>query len=648
MNRLGSLVIVVVSIIIILQSLILVKTTYDLDGLANMQGRVAQATVSFCINKFPTMNITCQTILNQSTRIEDNTYGCQINATSDPGESLNFSYLNIVQGGLIFSVNASGYMSIWANQSGVGIFSSMIFVSDDQYCPLVASEEFTFTMLDINDPPYLKQDIHSFSVDEATTISPFGLDYYFGDVDFDHLTYSSSTSTPLVISINNDTSDVFIYSPEGYCDETTIYFTAYDPYLLFEYSNMVTIISVCEETITPTASGAGGGRTCEPEWKCKRWSDCYVNGTRSRECTDLAACNPDYLKQVFWEECEYIPTCYDGIKNQGEEEIDCGGPNCKACYVEPTCFDGVQNHDEEGVDCGGSCELACVVPPTCFDGIKNGKELGVDCGGSCPACKEIQVPGLIEEPDNSLFQLALLIISILTVLSILYILFRREIKSVLAELGWWFARKRRKQLLLTKDNKEDLITKIKEYENKIALKKTEVAFGSDKEIVQELLNLNRQYFVYALKTNFEFNYAELEEKIQKNIVHESLKKVFELLIKKIVMLESKKIMISKLHLEFMVEELKNLVFGTSKYEEGDYKFIAKDWEISGNSLAKILKLLHNAMVALQFGEVSVAQKRYLAILGVYEALEEKEKNLAYKDIQRLYHYINYEIGWASK
>ena len=28
-------------------------------------------------------------------------------------------------------------------------------------------------------------------------------------------------------------------------------------------------------------------------------------------------------------------------------------------YEEPTCFDGVQNQSEEGVDCGGPCELLC-------------------------------------------------------------------------------------------------------------------------------------------------------------------------------------------------------------------------------------------------------------------------------------------------
>ena len=50
-----------------------------------------------------------------------------------------------------------------------------------------------------------------------------------------------------------------------------------------------------------------------------------------------------------------------------------------------TCTDGIQNQSETGVDCGGPC-TAC---PTCTDGIQNQSETGVDCGGPCGACPVI-------------------------------------------------------------------------------------------------------------------------------------------------------------------------------------------------------------------------------------------------------------------
>ncbi len=78
-------------------------------------------------------------------------------------------------------------------------------------------------------------------------------------------------------------------------------------------------------------------------------------------------------------------SCTDGIHNQGELAIDCGGP-CSACA---TCVDGIQNQGENGVDCGGPC-VGCI---TCSDGIKNGDEVSIDCGGSnCAACAIIYPP----------------------------------------------------------------------------------------------------------------------------------------------------------------------------------------------------------------------------------------------------------------
>lgn len=54
-------------------------------------------------------------------------------------------------------------------------------------------------------------------------------------------------------------------------------------------------------------------------------------------------------------------------------------PNCSA----PTCSDGIQNQGETGIDCGGPC-AAC--PPSCTDGIQNQGETGIDCGGPCSPC----------------------------------------------------------------------------------------------------------------------------------------------------------------------------------------------------------------------------------------------------------------------
>ncbi len=59
-----------------------------------------------------------------------------------------------------------------------------------------------------------------------------------------------------------------------------------------------------------------------------------------------------------------VETCADGILNQDETGVDCGGKYCLPC---DTCFDGIQNQDETGIDCGGSICCATCPPPSAVD-----------------------------------------------------------------------------------------------------------------------------------------------------------------------------------------------------------------------------------------------------------------------------------------
>lgn len=108
------------------------------------------------------------------------------------------------------------------------------------------------------------------------------------------------------------------------------------------------------------------------------------------------------------------PNCYDGILNNEEENIDCGGPNCPLCdpcengIWEPELgeqwvdcggecdpcdpsFNGQLDPGEEGIDCGGDTGIDC--GELCGDGLLNGFEEEVDCGGTnceaCPTCDDM-------------------------------------------------------------------------------------------------------------------------------------------------------------------------------------------------------------------------------------------------------------------
>lgn len=155
--------------------------------------------------------------------------------------------------------------------------------------------------------------------------------------------------------------------------------------------------------------GGDDCRRCDPGERC----------TTSIDCADDGRC--------LGNRC-VAPTCDDAIQNADESGIDCGGPDCSPCGrgqtcrtgadcitgicndegfcdIDRGCIDGVRNEDETDIDCGGAECIPCrdgwacetgedcasgvcslgvfCASPTCDDGVQNGLETDVDCGGPC-------------------------------------------------------------------------------------------------------------------------------------------------------------------------------------------------------------------------------------------------------------------------
>jgi hypothetical protein len=97
-----------------------------------------------------------------------------------------------------------------------------------------------------------------------------------------------------------------------------------------------------------------------------------------------------YGNELSFTACENCESCFDGILNNSETNIDCGGPNCPPC---DHCSNGLYepNLGEVWLDCGGECPIC----PTCANGVIDGDEIGVDCGGSCGGCELLCGDGLL-------------------------------------------------------------------------------------------------------------------------------------------------------------------------------------------------------------------------------------------------------------
>lgn len=77
---------------------------------------------------------------------------------------------------------------------------------------------------------------------------------------------------------------------------------------------------------------------------------------------------------------DLAPTCEDGVQNNAETDIDCGGPNCPPCNADASC--------QGASDCvSGVCSEGICQAPSCDDHIYNGEESDIDCGGpDCGLC----------------------------------------------------------------------------------------------------------------------------------------------------------------------------------------------------------------------------------------------------------------------
>lgn len=89
--------------------------------------------------------------------------------------------------------------------------------------------------------------------------------------------------------------------------------------------------------------GASSGIPCHHDWECTDWNECEENGFQTRICFYNGTCATEGDQPDSRQICTYVSeeiiveeeeNCYDGIQNQGERGVDCGGP-CDSCPTVP-------------------------------------------------------------------------------------------------------------------------------------------------------------------------------------------------------------------------------------------------------------------------------------------------------------------------
>lgn len=132
----------------------------------------------------------------------------------------------------------------------------------------------------------------------------------------------------------------------------------------------------CDDEIKNGANALPGTLTATQQRKIAPWTITQ---------TDIDKASTDDPDEIY--EFYIIAVSSGGLPNEQSEILQV---EWLIAPVE-TCDDGIINQDETGVDCGGSCPDGCPISAgTCDDGFQNQDETGIDCGGTiCSACADV-------------------------------------------------------------------------------------------------------------------------------------------------------------------------------------------------------------------------------------------------------------------
>jgi len=138
----------------------------------------------------------------------------------------------------------------------------------------------------------------------------------------------------------------------------------------------------CVQSI-PAASCKGPDLVCDNGFYCQSFSQCG-GGKCGGVCAPCGTGGPcgsgtDCVSKSCKAGVCALPSCSDGVKNDGETGVDCGLGSCGPCPDGGGC--------QKPEDClSGVCKIGKCQAPSCVDQTRNGGEEQIDCGGSCEPC----------------------------------------------------------------------------------------------------------------------------------------------------------------------------------------------------------------------------------------------------------------------
>jgi len=553
-------------------------------------------------------------------------YSCQINLTDADGDNVTVTQ-DFGSDREIFNVSSGGLINFTPSNDDVGNYSVVFTADDGVSCSnSLLNTTFNFTVENVNDPPYLVQNIPNQNITVNVTLSAFFLSDYFADPDNDVLNYTSTIPSNVTVTIFN-TSEVQFRTASCTPTSVLVIFTATDPSNASVDSNVITITITCttpaddddddnDDDEQGGGGGGGGGSICLPSWECQEWFSCLPSGEQWRRCYDTAACQSDrYLTRL----CTYegpSPVC-------GENWL---------CSEWGNCFlNGTQQRTCSDLSaCGTTIVMPslvqeCVYNPTCNDGVKNGDEEGIDCGGLCAACPLVQKPSIIDA-GIATWLLWIIILAILISGGVLHY-YRSELAKGVALLGFLFRREAYKEILLSKEQRLRMFERFVTYEQKEGSREPD-------ELYDDLALLIRQYMFEALNVHIESLPEEILERCKQLSLRKETMTIVTGLLAKLEVIEHEELTYDPYFVRYTVEEIRTLVCLTSEYEQQEILRSLEEIMITDDMsfYDEIFARMTNVLRAVQFDQLEIAKREYVKLLEVYDPLDVADKEQVFNEL----------------
>ncbi len=442
---------------------------------ARLTGKASgtQGTTAVCVNHPPELGIPCA-----SQGRDNTTYICTLNGSDADNASQGLTFGALFLNTALFTINAStGLINFTPNTSQVGNHTINFSLMDNSSCP--NNQVFELFNLSINvtgnRPPRLIRSLPNVTLDEGEIISAFFLTNYFTDPDGDPMTFNVSSQSLFQITIQS-TGEVIINATT--CGQTAeVIFAAIDPYNASGDSNVVSItcISPSQPSSSSSASSSSGGRNkCLPKFTCFDYTDCSPKGVRTKRCVDENGCKNDEFITVVCKAPE-VEKCIESWSCTNWGDCLLSGEQYRTCNDANGCKTSLNRPVEK---------QHCNFLPSCFDGLKDGDETGIDCGGSCKDCLNLETPGFIQEDLKPVTYILL----VLTLLGFGLLMankyYHKQLHHLLVKSGWYLSGRYDKAILLSEKAKRHLLGELDKLMTETGKRTREDPFEKVGELVE--------------------------------------------------------------------------------------------------------------------------------------------------------------------